>query len=449
MSRGTFVLLLILLLRNAAAQDTAVPFDLRDCIQYVLKNGNGIEQAQLEAQKAEYQVQEMKSQALPNLQVNSDIAYHFARPVTLAPAGLFDGQNGDVPIRFGKNIFAGVNIEARQPLFTPVFAVGEEGREKLVRVNELQVQRSREQAVLEVAKTYYQALIVKKKRGLLEANLNRIEGLLKLTRRQYQNGFAKEIDVNRLEVARKNLETKLRNLDLQYDRLLHLLKYRMSLPLEEDIQLPDSLNTAPYAIPEAARQTLNLDQRTEINLLRLRGELQQLQIERLRAGNLPSIYLQAALRLNAWGDTPAEWLRTDYWFGNSYLGLRVEYNLFDGYERRAKIQQAQLETELAEHQLQSTRQSLQLQHYSARQQLQMNYNELQSLEENLNMARRIFEVTEKQYSEGITPIMELLSAEASLREAQTNFLTALLELRQAEVELWHAKGELIARMTEN
>lgn len=449
MSKGIFIPLFLFLAGKITGQEAAVPFDLQDCIQYVLDNGNGIEKARLEALKTEYQVQEMKSRALPSLQINSDIAYNFAQPVTLAPAGLFDGRDGDVPIRFGKHIFAGVNIEARQPLFTPVFAVGAEGREKLMQVNELQLERSREQAVLEVAKTYYQALIVKKKRGLLEANLNRIEGLLTLTRRQYQNGFAKEIDVNRLSVAQKNLETRLRNLGLQSDQLLHLLKYRMSMPLEEDIQLPDSLDTGPYLVPEAANQSPDLEQRTEINLLRLRGELQQLQVDRLQAGRLPSIYLQGALRLNAWGDTPAEWLRTDYWFGNSFLGLRIEYTLFDGNEQRAKIQQAQLETELAEQELQTTRQSLALQHYSARQQLQVNFNELQSLEENLAMARRIYEITEKQYAEGVTPIMELLSAETSLREAQTNFLTAWLEVRQAEVELWHARGELISRLTEN
>lgn len=424
------------------------PMDLQDCIRYVLANGTGITQAQLEAEKAQLQVEELRAQGLPSLSLNSDLLYNFARPVEIAPGNLFDSPERDIPIRFGKDIQTGVDISIRQPLFIPAFAVGSEGREKLVEVNRLQILRSRESAALEVGKAYYQALSVKQQRGLLEANLQRVESLLRLTRRQYENGFAKEIDVDRLIVAQNNLTTKLRNLDLQYDRLLYVLKYRMSMPLDSTIALPDSLTDTGYRLPEELDTPLDTAQRTELALLRLRSDLNQLQVDRLQAGNWPRIYLQGALRLNAWGDTPSEWVSTDYWYGNSYLGIRLEYSIFNGYERRAQVQQAKLDVSLARHELATTRQSLLLQYYNAQQQLRINFNELKMLRENLQIAEKIFRVTQGTYEEGITPVMELLTAEASYREAQTNYLNALVEVKVAELEWWHAKGELLERVRE-
>ena len=53
------------------------------------------------------------------------------------------------------------------------------------------------------------------------------------------------------------------------------------------------------------------------------------------------------------------------------------------------------------------------------------------------------EVSEKRFSEGVANITELLSAETAMREAQTNYLTTLLRLNLAELELLNARGEIM------
>lgn len=431
------------------AQETSREMDLKDCIQFTLEHATDVRKARLEVEKSQLEMKEQSARSLPQVDVNADLLYHFARPVDIAPGNLFDEAGRDIPIRFGKHIQTGLNLRVSQALFLPEFTIGEEGREKRVEVSRLQVQRSRENAALEVGRVYYQALSVNSRRGLLRANLHRIEGLLRLTQRQYENGFAKEIDVKQLTVAKKNLETKLYNLDLQYDRLLQVLKYRMSMPLETAIVLPDSLPEGPYQFPETAAETPSWEQRTEMALLRLRSDLQQLNAQRLKAGQLPRVYLQGALFLNGWGDTPAQWLDTDYWYGHSFLGLQVKYPLFTGFRRQAQISRAQVEIELAEEDRRHTEQSLKLQYDNAFQQLRVHYNELQSLEENRDLAREVYELTQKRYQEGVAPIMELLSTETGYREAQSNYLTALVEIKIAELELRHAKGELLYHFEAN
>ena len=419
---------------------------LQDCIEYALAHATEVRKAGLEAARSTYQMERMKAGVLPEVTVAADAFYNFARPVDVAPGERFDSPERDVPIRFGKPIQAGLGIEVRQPLLNATIATGREGQQKLEQLNELRLRKAREDVALEVAKTYFQTLIVGEKRGLLEANLDQVKGLYRLVERQYQNGFAKEIDVKRLQVNRSNLETRLNNLTLQYEQLLQVLKYRMAMPLDSGIALVDTLSATPLPPPVDTTAGADLNRRTEIALLQLRGELDQLQVERLQNERLPNLFLWGRLNLTAWGDTFSEWWGADFWYGDSFLGLRMEYPLFDGYRTRARVQQARIDGELNAETLAFTRRSLQLQYNAARQQLRVNFNELEQLRANREVAEEVFAVTQQRYAEGVAPIMELLSAETSMREAQTNYLTALLEAKQAELELWAARGELLERV---
>lgn len=433
---------LILAASGLLAGQEARTMSLQDCIDYTLENAVAVRKATLEGRKTEYRIKELTSAGLPRIDLTGDIRYNFANPVFIAPGGLFGEPDRDVGIRFGKAIQTGLGLYVEQTLFDKGLSTGREGREKLGDLQELLVQKSKEEAALEVAKVYLQALIVEEKRGLLTANLLQVEGLLQLTERQYQQGFAKEIDVKRLRVAQKNLATKLQNLDLQYGQLLELLKYRMSMPLDEPITLQDSLTDQEFTLPELDAQA-PLENRSELALLNLQNDLNQVNLLRLEAGKWPTLSFVGGLNLVAWGDNFNDWTSTNYWYADSFLGLRLKYSIFDGFERQAKVEQTRVGIEQWQEDLRFTQQSLQLQYNNTREKLRISYNELQSLRENREVAEEVYEITRKRYAEGVAPIMELLSTETAMQEAQTNYLTTLLEVKLAELELKHAKGELL------
>ena len=91
----------------------------------------------------------------------------------------------------------------------------------------------------------------------------------------------------------------------------------------------------------------------------------------------------------------------------------------------------------------ATELNLNLQYRQAQQQLQLNYNNLQSLAENRRVAEEVYRISEKRFSEGVANITELLSSATAMREAQTNYLTTLLRLKLAELELLNARGEIL------
>ncbi len=416
---------------------------MRDCVAYALEHAPAVRRADLEARRSILQVEQQRREALPELNLSSRLRYNFARPVDIAPGGLFDETDADRPIRFGKAIEAGLGLELNYPLYDKSLFTGKDAPRKVEAVSALQRERSRDETAWEVVQTYLQAMLVREKEQLLLANLDRVGSLQDLTRRQVDNGFAKPSALDRLQVARKNLEVQQQNLELQYDQLIEVLKYRMAMPFNETLTLADSLAMEmPTPGPLEMADSV-LARRSEIQLLELQGDLKAIQLERIRAEASPDLYLWGGVNLSAWGDTPSEWIDATYWYGASFLGLRLDYPLLDAPSRRTRIELARLDQDLAEVELAFTKRSLKLQHDAALTKLQVNRNELESLRENRALAESLFELTRKEYQEGMTPIMDLLSAETAMREAQSNYLAALLELRRSELEWLYTRGELM------
>ncbi|MBS1644830.1 MAG: TolC family protein [Bacteroidetes bacterium] len=74
----------------------------------------------------------------------------------------------------------------------------------------------------------------------------------------------------------------------------------------------------------------------------------------------------------------------------------------------------------------------------------MNQNEkvAQAQEQNMKVAEELYNVAKLSFTEGISPLSELINAENSLREAQTQYLTASLQMNLAELETMKTSGQL-------
>ena len=62
----------------------------------------------------------------------------------------------------------------------------------------------------------------------------------------------------------------------------------------------------------------------------------------------------------------------------------------------------------------------------------------------IELAKKIYNNTVLQNQQGMANITDLLLADNSLREAQQNYIVALINLRRAELEYKRVTGNLIA-----
>lgn len=436
-----FCLALLFSVWTAAAQEPEPTklMSLQECTQYAVQNSPQVQTALLAIDKSRQQVKEVLSAGLPQVNASSNFTYNFKLPTQLIPGEFFGAPGELVQVQFGTDLSTIFSGEVSQLLFNKTFFLGLDASRKVIKLSELQAQKTKEDIAYDIAQLYYQIQVTEKQKRILQANLDQVERLFGLTQKQFDNGFAKKIDVDQLRVNRINLQNQIKNLDLQVEQLKQTLKFLMAMPLDAPIALTDTINEQAYTVPDVQMFTPDFSQKTDLALLDAQADLNQLNEDQFKAGYWPTVNAFANYNYQGQGNAFSEL----QWFDFGAVGVNLNIPIFDGFRKKAQMQQARIDQAQLAETRRLTQQSLKLNYNKGIQQLQTNINNLQVLAENRQVAEEVYRVSQQRFTEGIAPITEVLSAETAMREAQTNYLTTLLQVKLAEIEILNSKGTLL------
>ena len=70
------------------------------------------------------------------------------------------------------------------------------------------------------------------------------------------------------------------------------------------------------------------------------------------------------------------------------------------------------------------------------------YTSYLAQKDNVALANSVYDVTLQNYNEGVSPLTDLLQAEYSKIQSQSQLIESLLKVKQAEVALLKSKGEI-------
>ena len=437
-----FIAVAMLWMYPAAAQESS-SLSLQQSLQYAVNHSAQVKKAQLEIVKGQHQIKEILGSGLPQLSLSGNLQYNALLPTSFIP-NFFQGKPEElIPVQFGTTFNTQTGIQLQQLLYNKTFDLGLTAAKTLNEFNELLVTKSKEDILLDVARLYYQVQLTAKQGAIIRANLDQVNALLRLTQLQVDNGLGKKVDVDQIKVNKINLENQLQNLQLQHEQQLFLLKYAMQMPLDAPLTLTDTLTEGNYRAPDIAAFLPSFNKRIGLSILDKQQELNQLDVERYRSGYYPSAYLIGNYAWQGQADQFSDYGKGNSWADFAILGVQFSMPLFDGFQRKRKIEQIKVSMLQAEEDRRFTLLSMQLQHKNALQSLQVNINNLQALDENRRLSEEVYRVAQNRFKEGIAPIVEVLNAETAMRTAQTNYLSALFQVKIAEVELWHANGHLL------
>jgi outer membrane protein TolC len=71
-----------------------------------------------------------------------------------------------------------------------------------------------------------------------------------------------------------------------------------------------------------------------------------------------------------------------------------------------------------------------------------NYYNLQLLQKNVNMAKRVYFVVTLQYRQGIVPYLNVITAESNLISSEISYLNALFQVLSNKIDLQKAMGNI-------
>src|SRR3970282_2793389 len=91
---------------------------LKDAISYALENKADAKKAKLEVENSEYQIQEVRSRALPEISANGGLTYNPVLQTTFLDAGSFGGEKGQtIEANFGQKWSSVAGLSLNQTLF--------------------------------------------------------------------------------------------------------------------------------------------------------------------------------------------------------------------------------------------------------------------------------------------------------------------------------------------
>lgn len=418
------------------ATDT-LRISLMDAVNLAVKQNQQLQSVQINEEINQYKIKELKSSALP--QVTGDGGYNdnFSRASQLLPGEIFGEPGTTIPVKFGTRYQMGATAQFNQKLYDPSLNAGLRAAKESQGYYELSTFKTKEDLIYNVVNVYMQLEMTEKQRELIEGNLERMKLLIEITNAQYLEGIIKKVDVGQLRVSYTNLATQLSNNNNNYTQLLNNLKVLMNVSVYTPVAITNEVGGDTIAVAEQ----LFLNDNTDLNLMEYQIKLQELNTKSIKAGYLPSL---SAFASYGWQGQTDKMFKSDatQGFTSGLWGLSLKIPIFDGFTKRNKIMQSNLQANQLNLNKKYLTNQINNDFVNARNDLHQNKEVLHAQEENMKVAGELYNVAKLSYTEGITPLSELINAENSLREAQTQYLTAMLQMNLAQLDLMKTSGQL-------
>ncbi|RMG30813.1 MAG: TolC family protein [Bacteroidetes bacterium] len=421
----------------AGMAQQAHQMDLEACIAYALEHNRDLQNARFDVYIAERRAKELLSAGLPQVNLQADVMNNFKLPVFIIPFP--DPATGEIrptESQFGLPWQASAGVSLSQLAFDGTYFIGLKAARESSELWEKDLKRNQEETALAVSKAYYQTLIAREMLRLLEANISRVEELQRETRILHQEGFAEKIDVERLEINLNNLRLELSKAQQGAQLAVDLLKFQMGMPVMEELRLSEEVSEVairPAGLEDPA--AFAISQRIEYDILQTQKQLETYNLQRYKAGYLPTLYATANYAWNTQWDAGQNF---EYYVGA--VGLRLSFPIFDGTRKRQQVMQSKLALKKIDNNFVQLENGIRLELKRTRARLQDAYNNIERYRQNLELARKVYKVAGLKYKEGVGSSLELKDAESELKQSESSYLNALLEYLMAKVEYEKARG---------
>ena len=435
------ILTVFLLVINLQAQEVK-KLTLKDALVYALENKADAKKAKLKVENSEYKIQEVRSRALPQISANGSLTYNPILQTNVIDGGSFGQPGTTIQAVFGQKWNSVGTLSLTQALFDQSVFTGLKAAKSTREFYQINEQLTEEQVIEAVANNYYQIYVLRQKLTLLENTFKTTEKARDIVKGQFENGLAKKIDLDRMNVRITNVITQKQQIENLIQLQENTLKFFIGMPIATKLEFPNNdFKIRPVDLSAAP----NPDSRTEIVLLKKQEELLNYQKKAALAGYYPTLSLAA--NYNYIGQGPEmPWFKkpTDgvYWSDFSSVTLNLRIPIFTGFGTKAKVSQADVELRTIQEDIKDTQLAMDLDYKNANTQIVNSTITITNQKENMRLAEEILKNTNNNYLQGLASLTDLLDAENAATGAQNNYTSAILDYILAEIKLIKSKGEL-------
>lgn len=362
----------------------------------------------------------------------------------MAEAG---AQFGDSTNPFGVDNQFVNGITVSQTLFSGRALAAIRGAQQLKDINQRGLDRQQQLVIDRVRQAFYQALLAQEQADVARQSVQRTEATLTEVTRRVEQGVAPKFQRLSSEVELANLETQYSQTQNAAEASVDNLKMELGVPVNIPLRLRGELRAdEPGRYVNVVMQdavAIALERRPDLEQARLAVQLREIDRQMTRSQYFPTISAFANLNYN--GNVPDNrtlvsadpddpfrfssrdrgFFSGDYWNPSVNVGMRLTWNLFDGFQTSAQLQQREVAIRRAEVDQEQLYQSVYLEVQQALRNLETAARRIQSQETNIERAELNYQYATTRLREGVATPLEAREASMQLDTSRINYLQAV------------------------
>ena len=410
-------------------------YDLQQLLKMADTANPSIRNAQLDIEINSKQKNAYLASRFPKIAATGDYKYNALIPGQVVPAAFFGGAPGTYStVKFGVPYNLGNTIQLTQIIYNSQLNYGLAVLDINKKIVDLQLKLTQDEIKYQVASAYFNLQAINKQRNYIDSNILNIDRLMFNMNAMLKQGLITPIEIDKLKINRLTLENAVQNLESTKLQVEDALRILTGIPVQNKISL---------LTDELIEKTLLIDTTTvyrpQLDLLTAQKQMNLEENKGNKMAYLPNLSFYAAYNYT-YNLKPEDNFRTG--IESAFVGLRLDWTLFDGFEKLYKQKVNLLNKQKLENQEVLLKQQLEQTTINARREIENQTNSLRLNKQQLELAQKVYLQTENLFKQGTISTNDLIQADNTVQQAQSNVVGSYIKLRQAEIQYLKSIGNI-------
>jgi outer membrane protein TolC len=294
--------------------------------------------------------------------------------------------------------------------------------------------------VSSISKSFYNVLLTLEQINVLKEDTARLGKSVRDAYHQYKGGIVDETDYEEATITLNNSMAQLKQANENVVPQYASLKQLMGYPPEKQFNVNFDTVEMSRDIHIDTLQQLQYEKRIEFQQNVTDKRLQAELVKYYQSSFLPTVSAFYNYNLSFQNNQVSNLFNNSY--PSSLVGLSLSIPIFTGFSRLHNLHKARLQEQLVDWNTVDLKLEIYKEYTTALANYKGNYYNLQLLQRNVNMAKRVYFVVTLQYKQGIVPYLNVITAESNLISSEISYLNALFQVLSNKIDLQKAMGNI-------
>ncbi len=242
----------------------------------------------------------------------------------------------------------------------------------------------------------------------------------------YKQGVASEYDFLRSEVQLANVEPALIEAKNNFEMAKNNLKNLLALDLDTKIEIQGELEVEKISAEQLENSNEMLEQKNPLlQSLNIQKSMLEENISIEKAAYLPTL---KAFGSYAWQTEDNTFKFKNYNWANTFsVGLQLTYTLFDGFQRGAKVEQAEIGVKSLQAAKSKTEEGLKIGLLQSKLKMNEALDRIDAQKKSVEQAEKALKIAETRYKNGVGTQLEILDTQNALSQTRINYEKSIFD----------------------